>query len=147
MAGRFLSWAIAVLALMPAASEASGSVLPAKAVAPEAVGVWINPHGSVKVQTGSCGGARSGNLCGWVVWAAPKAQADARDSGVDRLVGIELLRGYRPAGPGLYRGEVYVPDMGRTFSSTIEQRGANDLKISGCILGGLICKSQDWRRA
>ena len=63
------------------------------------------------------------------------------------LIGTELLRSYRSDGPGRYKGEVYVPDMGRTFYSTIEQHGANDLKISGCILHGLICKSQDWHRA
>lgn len=136
----FLALVLMGLALLPTASQA----LPTRAVAPEAFGTWINPHGTVKVQTGTCAG---NSLCGWIVWAAPQAQADARDSGVARLIGTQLLRGYRPAGPGLYRGEVYVPDMGRSFTSTIQQRGANALKISGCILGGLLCKSQDWRRA
>jgi uncharacterized protein (DUF2147 family) len=143
-----LALVMALLALLPTASEARQAHGPsANAVAPEVIGTWINPRGSVKVQTGRCTGDRAGDLCGWVVWAAPQAQADARDSGVTRLIGTELLRGYRSAGAGRYRGEVYVPDMGRTFYSTIEQRGAGGLKISGCILGGLICRSQNWRRA
>ncbi len=134
-----LALTIAGLALWPVASEAQQGAV----AVPEVIGTWINPHGTVKVETGDC----AGKLCGWVVWAAPKAEADARDSGVPRLIGTELLRDYRSAGPGRYEGQVYVPDMGRTYASTIEQRGPNDLKISGCILGGLICKSQDWHRA
>lgn len=142
MTRRFLALALAATTLISTAGAA-----PLPSVASEAIGTWINPHGSVKVQTGPCAPEGAGQLCGWVVWAAPQAEADARDGGGgERLIGTELLRGYRAAGPGLYRGEVYVPDMGRTFASTIKQRGANDLKISGCILGGLICKSQDWHR-
>jgi uncharacterized protein (DUF2147 family) len=140
--------AIAALACLAGGSEAQSASTPTiPAIASQAVGIWINPRGSVKVQTGACAGSAAGDLCGWVVWASPQAETDARDSGVSQLMGTELLRGYRTVGHGLYRGQVYVPDMGRTFYSTIEQRGANDLKISGCILGGLLCKSQDWHRA
>lgn len=146
MTRTFLALALTASALLTTAAEARTMPTVTPSVASEAIGIWTNPHGSVKVQTGPCAQGNAGQLCGWVVWAAPQAEADARDGGGERLLGTELLRGYRAAGRGLYRGEVYVPDMGRTFASTIEQRGANDLKISGCILGGLICKSQDWHR-
>lgn len=107
------------------------------------IGTWINPRGTVKVTTGSCGD----KLCGWVIWANPQAAADAREAGVDKLVGTELLRNYKPIGVGKWQGQVYVPDMGRTFYSTLSQIDHNQLKISGCILGGLICKSQIWQRS
>lgn len=113
------------------------------AAAAGVIGTWINPHGSVKVQTGACGD----RLCGWVVWADAQAQQDARDSGVARLIGTELLQDYRATGDGRWQGRVYVPDMGRTFWSRIEQQGPNSLRISGCILGGWICKSQVWQRS
>ena len=106
------------------------------------MGIWVNPRGSVKVKTGTCGD----KLCGWVVWANPQAQQDAKDSGVEKLIGTELLQDYHPTGNGKWQGQVYVPDMGRTFYSKIEQQGPNSLKISGCILGGWICKSQVWNR-
>jgi uncharacterized protein (DUF2147 family) len=106
-------------------------------------GTWINPRGTVAVKAGDCGG----KLCGWVSWANATALADAADAGVRRLVGTELLQDYKPGGHRRWIGRVYVPDMGRSFQSTIEEVDASHLKISGCILGGLLCKSQIWRRA
>jgi len=135
---RKLASLMAALLLLPSATHAQY----AREAKPMAIGVWINPRGTVKVETGDC----AGNLCGWVVWAAPEAQADARDSGVARLIGTELLRDYHSVGAGRYEGTVYVPDMGRSFFSRIRQQNADTLRISGCILDGLICKSQDWRR-
>lgn len=105
-------------------------------------GKWINPHGSVVVTTGEC----HAKLCGWVSWASAEAQADAADAGVTKLVGTELLQDYRANGRGRWTGRVFVPDMGKTFSSTLEQIDPNRLKISGCLIGGWFCKSQIWVR-
>jgi len=105
-------------------------------------GLWLNPHGSVAVRTDACGD----KMCGWIVWASSDAQKDARDSGVDRLVGTMLLEDYRPRGPASWSGTVFVPDMGRHFSSEIDAISPGQLKIKGCVLGGLICKSQVWSR-
>lgn len=105
-------------------------------------GLWINPHRSVAVQNQFCGNA----LCGHVVWASPDAKTDARDSGITNLVGTDLLQDYRPSGRGSWKGTVFVPDLGRHFSSEIDVLAADRIKISGCILHGLICKSQIWTR-
>jgi len=105
-------------------------------------GNWMNPHGSVMVTTGAC----RDRLCGWIRWADEKALADAADAGVAHLVGTELLQDYHARGPGQWEGRVYVPDMGRSFSSVIRQIDPNRLKISGCLLGGWMCKSQIWTR-
>jgi len=107
-----------------------------------AEGIWLNPHGTVAVRTGSCGE----KLCGWIVWASRAAQQDAHDSGVEKLIGLELLEDYRPGGSGKWSGTVYVPDMGHSFPSTITRLGAADLKIRGCLIGGFLCKSQIWHK-
>lgn len=109
---------------------------------PTPIGLWQNPRGTILVRTRACGQL----LCGNIVWAAPAAIADAREAGVTSLVGTELLVDYRPKSAGHWTGQVYVPDQGRRFYSTIDQTSANSLRISGCILGGLICKHQDWTR-
>ena len=105
-------------------------------------GLWLGPHNNVAVRTGPCGD----RLCGWIVWADREAQADARDGGTSRLVGTELLEDYRAEGKGQWRGTVFVPDLGRRFSSQISQLSPGQLRVKGCILGGLICKSQLWTR-
>ena len=105
-------------------------------------GKWINPPRSVVVTTGEC----HAKLCRWIRWASTEAQADAADAGVTTLIGTELLQDYHASGRGRWTGRVLVPDMGKTFTSTLEQMDANRLKISGCLLGSWFCKSQIWVR-
>ena len=111
--------------------------------AAQARSVWINPYNSVKVEIGSCGA----NLCGWVIWANSEAQQEARDGGTANLIGTELLQNYHSTGANSWQGRVFVPDMGRSYYSTISKTGPDTLKVSGCIFGGLICRSQTWHRA
>jgi uncharacterized protein (DUF2147 family) len=110
--------------------------------APPVVGVWHNPKNSVAVRTGACGD----KLCGWVVRANDQAQADARDGGTPKLIGTALLREYRPSGRRKWSGQIYVPDMGRTFGSTITLVDSNTIDVKGCLIGGFLCKTQTWRR-
>jgi len=110
--------------------------------APPVLGVWHNPKNSVAVRTGACGD----KLCGWVVRANDQAQADARDGGTPKLIGTALLREYRPSGRRKWSGQIYVPDMGRTFGSTITLVDSNTIDVKGCLIGGFLCKTQTWRR-
>ncbi len=105
-------------------------------------GTFRNPSGSVHVRAEPCGA----RMCGVVVWANPKAQADARRGGTDALVGVPLFRGFTLEKPGVWRGKVFVPDIGKTFSGTVTVVDENTLKGSGCLLGGVGCKSQVWTR-
>jgi uncharacterized protein (DUF2147 family) len=131
----------AALAFLFSAALPAGPALAAVAVRPPE-GIWLGPHNNVAVRTGACGN----RLCGWVVWADGEAQADARDGGVDRLIGTELLEDYRPDGKDQWRGTVFVPDMGRRFASQINQLSPGKMRVKGCIWGGLFCKSQIWTR-
>ena len=128
-------FAMALMALAVPAGATSAPV-------PRPDGLWLNPHNSVAVRAGPCGA----NLCGWIVWANQEAQADAKEEGAVTLVGTELLRNYHLDGGSTWIGTVFVPDMGRSFASKIDLIGADRIKVSGCILGGLICKSQVWTR-
>ncbi|MCU6455334.1 DUF2147 domain-containing protein [Sphingomonas sp. A2-49] len=107
------------------------------------IGRWTNPKGTLAVETGPC---VRGGLCGQIVWASERAQAEARQAGIADLIGTQLLQDYRRVGTGSWTGRVYVPDMGRSFSSRIRQTSAATLSISGCLVDGLLCKSQVWHR-
>jgi len=134
-------WALMAF-LVAAAPLSAAPVSAAHILAPPPEGMWLSPHNNVAVRTGACGD----RLCGWIVWADREAQADARDGGTTRLVGTELLEDYRAEGEGQWRGTVFVPDLGRRFSSEISLLSPGQLRVKGCILGGLICKSQLWTR-
>ena len=104
--------------------------------------VWRNPGNSVHVRIDQCGE----RLCGTVTWASPKAIADARRGGTDRLVGTRLFRDLERTDDGKWRGKVFVPDIRQTFSGTLRFVGSDRMEGKGCVLLGLICKSQTWSR-
>lgn len=131
-----------IVSMIAALSVFAGSSVAAATAQPTPFGLWQNPKATIIVRAHSCGEL----LCGTIIWAAPEAISDARDAGVTTLVGTNLLSDYHPNGRGRWAGKVYVPDEGRRFSSTIELKDPNHLRISGCILGGLICKHQIWVR-
>ncbi|MDE2436855.1 MAG: DUF2147 domain-containing protein [Sphingomonadales bacterium] len=106
-------------------------------------GIWRNPDGTLQVRIE----ANGPKLTGEIVWAAPEAIVDARESGVrEPLIGTQLLQDYRRSGANSWHGKVYVPDMQGTFFSNIVAKADTKLDISGCILRGLICKHQTWQR-
>jgi uncharacterized protein (DUF2147 family) len=128
----------AVLSLSGLAANAS-----ADAAAPgAAAGIWKNPKNNVHVRIAPCGTS----VCGTVVWASERAKAKARRGGTASLVGTQLLREFRQTAPESWSGRVFVPDMGRTFSGTLRKSGPNSLVARGCLVAGLICKSQTWTR-
>lgn len=132
-------WALA--AMMAATGIAADAARPV-ANGGSVAGLWINPYNSVAVRTGAC----EGKLCGWIVWANASARSDAHDEGVDQLLGLALLQDYAANRDGSWSGTVYVPDMGRRFSSTITPVGRDQLKVKGCLVGGFLCRSQVWQR-
>ncbi|MCD2323555.1 DUF2147 domain-containing protein [Sphingomonas sp. IC-56] len=102
---------------------------------------WRNPSNSVHVRFAPCGAL----LCGTVVWASDKAIADAARGTKAPLVGTRIFRDFESAGPQVWRGRVHVPDIGQTFSGRITVRG-DELSGRGCLIAGLVCKSQTWSR-
>lgn len=132
------SWALiaigAALLCLPRAATASGEEN-------ELLGTWRNPKNSVHVEIVSCGHA----MCGVVVWASEKAKADARDEGTDPLVGINLLRDFVRTGDGRWRGRVFVPDLGKTVTGTVEMTDSDTFRARSCALA-VFCKTQVWKR-
>jgi uncharacterized protein (DUF2147 family) len=117
------------------------TAVPAWASAP-VEGRWTNPKRSVIIEVARCGQA----YCGTVVWASPKAKANARKSGTENLIGKRLVSGARPVGNGVYKGRAFVPKRNIHSSATIRQTGPNTMVVEGCALAGLICKEQRWTR-
>jgi uncharacterized protein (DUF2147 family) len=120
---------------------AAATAPPAQAASDELFGVWRNPKDSVRLEIRPCGDS----ACGYVVWASPKAQEDARRGSGENLIGQQLLRDFAPGRSG-WRGKVFVPDLNHTFSGSARVLDASRLEAQGCLLGGLFCKRQIWTR-
>ncbi len=119
--------------------------LAAMAVAADAPieGKWKNPSGSVVIAIAACGDA----WCGTVASASDGAKADARRGGTANLVGTTLMTGFKPGGANKWRGRMFVPDINHRSRAELKLIGPNQLKVTGCMVGRMICKSQLWARA
>lgn len=126
---------ILTFALLPLASAASATT--------PIEGRWQNPKDSVIIDVVPCG---AGTFCGRVSWASPKARADARKGGTQRLVGTQLLTGLKPDGEGGWKGRVYLPKRNMHAGATVRAAGSNALLVRGCAIAGMICKQQRWTR-
>ncbi len=124
---------ILAIAAMLAAPAPATTILP---------GTWANPSKSVHVAFKRCGQA----MCGTIVWANAKAQADARRGGTNKLIGAVLFEKFVAETPKRWRGAVFIPDIGQRVSGTITQENAKTIIGEGCLIAGLGCKSQRWSR-
>jgi uncharacterized protein (DUF2147 family) len=122
--------------------------------AADATGLWSTDGGKAKVRVAPCGG----ELCGTIVaLAQPIDPATGRpmtdkhnDDPARRsrpLIGTRVLMGMKPDGASKWVGRIYDAKNGKTVSGSITLTGASALKLEGCALGGMICRSQTWTRA
>lgn len=119
-------------------SAALFSVLASGAWAADPVeGVWKSPQGdsgaTIEVTIAACGGA----FCGTI---SKVTDGDAS------LEGKRMLWDMAPDGAGAYAGgRVWAPDDDKTYRGKLELAG-NALKISGCVLGGAVCRGETFSR-
>jgi len=129
------------------AAAALVALVTTPALAGDPTGVWLRANGNSKIRIDNCGSA----LCGTVVWEKnPRKDTYNPDASLrDRpITGVRVLLGLKPSGtPDQWKGEVYNADDGKTYTGYITLEGANALKLQGCVLGGLICKSDTWSRS
>lgn len=104
-------------------------------------GLWKNPIGSAIIDIAPCGTA----LCGKVVWASARGKREA-SKGAPDVVGTTVLTGLRAAN-GRWSGSLFIPDDNIHVSARLQPIGSRQLKLTGCGLMGLICRTQIWTRA
>ena len=62
-------------------------------------------------------------------------------------LGIPILLGLRTASDNRWEGKVYNAENGSLYQVHVSRAREDVLRIEGCILGGLFCGGQNWRRA
>ncbi|WP_224816100.1 DUF2147 domain-containing protein [Hasllibacter sp. MH4015] len=60
--------------------------------------------------------------------------------------GTVLVTGMQWTGGEFAGGELLDVENGRVYLSRMRFRGPDELRVSGCVLGGLVCGGQTWRR-
>jgi uncharacterized protein (DUF2147 family) len=131
----------------------SGVSLSSAAMAGPAEGVWLSEDGDTKVQIFNCGG----KLCGTVIWLEEPIDPDTGKPKTDfnnpdpakrgrPLIGLQVVNGLSPDGPGRWSGAIYNADDGRTYEASMQVRGTRVVRVQGCVLK-LLCKAHTWTRA
>jgi uncharacterized protein (DUF2147 family) len=143
---------IALLAIISTVVLALSSAAPALAANP--VGTWLTGDKKGKVKIVNCGDA----ICGTLIWLqepndpethqpkTDKHNADASKQGRP-LLGIPIVLSMKPSGGEVWEGQVYNAEDGGTYSGSFTMTSANSAALKGCVMGGLICKSQTWTRS
>lgn len=104
-------------------------------------GIWQtqkNDDGKyLHVKVHACA-ADAGKVCGTIESAHGGATA--------ANVGKPIIWDMTPDGTSAWdNGKIWKADDDEVYDSEMELKG-NILSVSGCVLGGLICRSQDWPR-
>jgi uncharacterized protein (DUF2147 family) len=119
------------------------------------VGEWITASQSARVAIAGCAD-NPALLCGRIAWLAQPLGADDRPARDSRnpdtnlrgrpLLGIDIIRGFRAAGPDRWNGgTIYDPESGRTYNARMRLSAPGVLEVKGCVL--IFCEAQTWRRA
>lgn len=136
---------------MAAVGLATMAVAPALAAGP--FGTWLTGDKKGEVRIVNCGGA----LCGNLIWLKEPIDPDTHKPKTDKnnvdaakqsrpLLGIPIVLKMKPAGADKWEGHVYNSRDGNTYSGSFTLTGANTADLKGCVMGGIICKTEEWRR-
>ena len=124
---------------------AAGVPAAAFAGAGDAIGTWKDMETGGTTQVYNCGQG----ICAKIV-AAPKGkELDAKNpnAALQRrpLAGVVIMSSAVQDGANRWKGKLYNPEDGETYSGSLEVRSKDELKLQGCVLG-FLCKSHTWRR-
>ena len=119
------------------------------AAAEPIAGRWVTAEKDAVVAIGKCGKAHCGTIEKFLI--LPKGGKDQRDINNSdpakrqrKLIGTAILTGLSPD-EGLWRGQVYDPKTGRTYTSEVRRKDPRTLEVKGCF--GPICQTQVWKKA
>ncbi len=121
---------------------------PAQAAEP-ITGRWVTAEKDAVVAIGKCGKAQCGTIERFLI--LPKGGKDQRDINnsdpakrTRKLIGTAILTGL-VAEQGVWRGQVYDPKTGRSYTSEVRRKDAGTLEVKGCV--GPFCQTQVWKKA
>lgn len=132
------------LPLIIAAALATLASVPAQAAQP-ITGRWATVDGKAIVQIAPCGREMCGKIEKIVKPTPGRPQTDIKNPDAalrsKPLTGLALLSGFREDGD-LWKGTIYDPESGKSYSSKVSRNANGTLKVQGCV--AFFCKTQTW---
>jgi uncharacterized protein (DUF2147 family) len=120
-------------------------LLAGSAAAAEPTGEWRTANGIANIRIDDCDGV----LWGIISWEKDPGGVDSHNPNpAERnrpTLGLRILLAMKPTKPGLWQGEVYNAENGKTYDSRISLTSPDVLKIEGCVLG-FLCGGENWTR-
>jgi uncharacterized protein (DUF2147 family) len=116
--------------LLSAAAQTALTSAPALA---DPSGTWLRDNGNSRVRIAKCGDA----FCGTLVWV--------KDADSPSKVGQRIFYDMKASGENAWTGKAFNPEDGKTYSGKLTLSGST-MTTSGCVLGGMICRSVAWRK-
>jgi uncharacterized protein (DUF2147 family) len=142
--GIIMRWFLAIC-VATCLLEAISPPGPAVAAEPQPTGEWRTANGLANVRIDDCDGV----LWGIISWEKEPGGVDSfNPNPAERsrpTLGLHILRAMKPTNPGLWQGEVYNPENGKSYDSKISLEAPDTLKIEGCVLG-FLCGGENWTR-
>ncbi len=133
------------LALAPGLAAIASPVLATGPI----TGRWVTAEKDAVVAIASCGKALCGRIERFLILpAGGKDQRDVNNADPAKrnrkLLGTAILYGLAEDA-GTWRGQVYDPKTGKTYTSEVRRRPDGTLEVKGCV--GPFCQAQVWKRA
>ena len=115
------------------------------AAEPQPTGEWRTADGRANVRIADCDGV----LWGIISWEKEPGGVDSYNPDpAERnrpTLGLHILLAMKPTKPGLWQGEVYNPENGKTYDSRMSLDAPDVLRIEGCVFG-FLCGGENWTR-
>lgn len=113
--------------------------------AAEPVGEWQVKNGGARIRIDSC----VNGLWGYISWVREPGTDSKNPDPAKRsrpMVGVPIVRGLKQVKPNRWQGEVYNAQNGKIYSASATLLNDDNLRIEGCVLGGLFCGGETWTR-
>jgi uncharacterized protein (DUF2147 family) len=129
----------------------------AQAASADPTGIWRKAQEGErpgKIELFRCGSGKR-YLCAKIVWLKDPNDSNGRPlhdvrnenpSLRDRpILGLPIINGLAPAGPNVWKGNIYNPEDGNTYSATLTLVSRNQINLKGC-KAWLLCGERTWLR-
>jgi uncharacterized protein (DUF2147 family) len=116
------------------------------AAAEDAIGTWKDNDTGGITQIYTC----DGGVCVKIV--TPSQSREKDDNNPDpalkgrSMAGVVIMSGAAKDGADRWKGKIYNSEDGKEYTGYIEVKSKDEVKLEGCILGGILCKTRVWRR-